>query len=294
MIRVLSVAAAGLVLSIGAGQVQAQDVASACRPDTKLSRLAELPEASGLAISRRSDGHLWTHNDSGPPMVFALDRKGAIVGKVRISGVKVDDWEAIAVGPCPGGSCLYIGDIGDNDARRKVVTVYRVPEPAPSATTAAADAVYHFTYPDRAHDAEALLVTSTGTIYIVTKGDTGPVALYRAPAELRAGGTTRLERVGSARAAGGNKENSRITDGTVSTDGQWVALRSRGDVAFYRADEFFKGAWREARRVNLAPAGEPQGEGIALDSKQTVYLAGEGGGKKQPGTFVHFECVRRQ
>ena len=46
--------------------------------------------------------------------------------------------------------------------------------------------------------------------------------------------------------------------------------------------------------MNLAPAGEPQGEGIALDSKQTVYLAGEGGGKKQPGTFVHFECARPQ
>ena len=294
MIRVLSVAAAGLAFSIVAGQVQAQDVAGACRPNARLSRLAELPEASGLALSRRSDGHLWTHNDSGQPMVFALDKKGAIVGKVRISGVKVDDWEAIAVGPCSGGSCLYIGDIGDNDARRKGVTVYRVPEPAPTASTAAADAVYHFTYPDGAHDAEALLVSSTGAIYIVTKGDTGPVALYRAPGELRAGSTVKLERVGAARAANGKKATSRITDGTVSTDGQWVALRSLEEVAFYRADEFFKGAWREARRVNLAPAGEPQGEGIALDAKQTVYLAGEGGGKKQPGTFVHFECARPQ
>lgn len=284
---------AGLVLSMLVPP-QGGNGETACRPHNKIARLADLPEASGLALSRRSDGLLWTHNDSGQPIVFALDRKGAILGRVRIAGAKVDDWEAIAAGPCSGGSCLYIADIGDNDAKRKRVTIYRVPEPAPSAGTANVEGVYHFTYPDGAQDAEALLVSSTGTIFIVTKGDTGPVALYRAPSELRAGSTARLERVGAAQAARGNEETSRITDGAVSADGQWVALRSRAQLVFYRADDFFKGTWREARRVSLAPAGEPQGEGVAIDAKLTVYLAGEGGGKKQPGTFVQFECAPAQ
>ena len=62
------------------------------------------------------------------------------------------------MGPCSGGSCLYIGDIGDNDAKRKRVTIYRVPEPEPTAQQPRPlDAVYHLTYPDGAHDAESLL-----------------------------------------------------------------------------------------------------------------------------------------
>ena len=270
--------------------LKGQGPPAACQPRANVARLVELPEASGLALSRRSDGHLWTHNDSGQPVVFAIDRNGAIAGRVRITGARVEDWEAMAAAPCAGGSCLYIADIVDNDAKRKRVTIYRLPEPEPSASSAAVDAVFHLTYPDGAHDAEALLVTPGGEIFIVTKGDTGPIALYRAPRELRPGSAATLERVGTSRAADRNDETGRITDGTVSADGEWVALRSRAQLVLYRADEFFKGTWRAAHRVSLTTLGEPQGEGVAIDAKQRVYLAGEGGGKKQPGTFVQFAC----
>ncbi len=293
MFRVLSLPVAFILFTV-AVPLEAQEAGSACRPNSSVARMPALPEASGLALSHRSAAHLWTHNDSGEPIVFALDQKGAVTGTVRISGAKVEDWEALAVGPCSGGSCLYVADIGDNDATRKRVTIYRIPEPEPTARTAAVDAVFHLTYPDGPHDAEALLMTSSGEMFIVTKGDTGPVALYRAPRDLRAGSTTKLERVGQARAVERNAETGRITDGDVSPDGQWVVLRSRAQLVFYRADDFFKGTWREARRVDLASFGELQGEGIALGAKQTVYLAGEGGGKKQPGTFLQFSCAPGQ
>ena len=150
MIRGLSVSVGLAVLTVS-GPLQAQD--SACQPSATVKRIPDLPEASGLALSKRSAGHLWTHNDSGQPVVFALDQNGAVTGKVRISGAKVEDWEALAVGPCSGGSCLYIADIGDNDAKRNRITVYRVPEPEPTASDASVDAVFHLTYPDGAHDA---------------------------------------------------------------------------------------------------------------------------------------------
>lgn len=248
--------------------------------------MADLPEASGLALSRRSRGHLWTHNDSGEPAVFALDSKGAVAGKVRISGVEVEDWEAIGVGPCPSGTCLYIADIGDNEANRERVTIYRVPEPAPGDTTASPNAVFHLTYPDGAHDAEALLLSPAGDMFIVTKGETGPVAVYRA-GRPAAGSTTRLERVGEPLKV---SRDFRVTDGAVSPDGQWVVLRTRTTATFYRASELLKGTWREVKRVDLRPLGEPQGEGIALAEGLTVFLAGEGGGKGQPGTLAWFAC----
>ena len=57
------------------------------------AQLREVPEASGLAVSRRQPGLLWTHNDSGHDTeLFAVDSSGAVQGRVRL--------------PVVGGPCL--------------------------------------------------------------------------------------------------------------------------------------------------------------------------------------------
>ncbi len=259
-----------------------------CTATATLVKVPQLTEASGLAISRRVAGRLWAHNDSGQPVLFALDTRGAVTGQLRVTGAKVEDWEAVAVGPCDGGSCIYIGDIGDNEAKRRGVTVYRVPEPEGASGTAAVADTLRATYPDGAHDAETLLVAG-GRLYIVTKGETGPVGLYRFPAQLQSGTTMKLERVGdpSLKVDG----DSRITDGSVSPDDQWIVLRTKSALTFYRASDLLAGRWRAASTVDLKPLNEPQGEGLALGAENTVFLAGEGGGKKQPGTFARFACA---
>jgi hypothetical protein len=236
-------------------------------------------------------GRLWSHNDSGDPTLFALDANGAVTDRLRLTGAEMEDWEAVAVGPCPGGSCIYIGDIGDNDAERKRITVYRVTEPAGRAASASVSDVFHATYPDGPHDAEALLIAPDGRLHVVTKGDTGPVALYRFPREPGAGATVQLERVGKPRESSDPRDNDRITDGAVSPDGQWVALRTTGALMFYPVAEFLAGNWPEARRADLEPLGEPQGEGVAFGTDGTVFLASEGGGKSQPGAFVRLTCT---
>lgn len=281
----VSLVLALVVSGTGSGAAQPE-----CRPSGSLATIEGLSEASGLALSRRSAGRLWTHNDSGEPVISALDTKGAVVGRIRLTAAKVEDWEALAAGTCPGGSCLYVGDIGDNDAGRRQITIYRVPEPASADGTAAAKDVFHATYPDGAHDAETLLVSQDGTLFIVTKGETGGVSLYRLPRELRAGQTHRLERVGQPRDSSKVDESDRVTDGSVSVDGKWVALRSKTKVWLYPAPEFFAGSWKATREIDIAALGEPQGEGIAMSADGTIYLAGEGGGKSKPGTFATLAC----
>ena len=111
---------------------------------TQLDRTRRNAQAGGLgrAASRpcrkrvvsqsaagRLAARLWTHNDSGEAVIFALDANGSVTGSVRVSGARVGDWEAMAVGPCGAGSCLFIADIGDNEANRDRITIYRVPEP---------------------------------------------------------------------------------------------------------------------------------------------------------------------
>jgi hypothetical protein len=269
------------------------DSAPACKPAGSMMRLAGLPEASGLVASRVTPGRLWAHNDSGKPELFALDAKGTVTGSVSISGAALEDWEALASGSCGKGTCLYIADIGDNNGKRSEIIIYRVPEPAKAGGSAQVDGVFRASYPDGAHDAEALLAAPDGTLYIVTKGDTGHVALYRFPQQLRAGTAMRLERVGAPLSKGEPAQNARITDGAISSDGEWVVLRTRAALTFYRAAEFLKGDFREARSVDLAPLGEPQGEAVAFGpSNNTLYVAGEGGGQSQPGTLSVLSCAR--
>ena len=134
-----------------------------------------------------------------------------------------------------------------------------------------------------------MLVTPDGGLFIVTKGDVGPVALYKFPRELRPGSTHPLERIGQPRGSGTPGKSERITDGAVSENGEWIVLRTSQHLTFHRAAELLAGNWRVATRFDLTAIGEVQGEGVAIDA-DTVYLTGEGGGKSRPGTFARLTC----
>jgi len=283
-------AVALLMLMPAAGSAGTQSpTAPACKPAGATVGLPGLPEASGLAASGISPGRFWTHNDSGKPEIVALDSKGVITGRVSLSGAALDDWEAITSARCGTGTCLYVADIGDNDATRKEIAVYRIIEPVKVAGTVPVDAVIRATYPDGPQNAEALLAAPDGRLYIVTKGDTGAIALYRFPQQPDTNATARLERVGaplSPRTSG----PKRITDGTISPDGSWVVLRTTATLLFYRAEEFLNGTFREVRRIDVKTIREPQGEGISFGPNGSLYLVGEGGNKKRPGTLTILSC----
>ncbi|HEX2191532.1 MAG TPA: hypothetical protein VHG51_21650 [Longimicrobiaceae bacterium] len=246
-------------------------------------------EASGLALSRRSEGVLWTHSDAGRPEVLAVAADGTVRGTVRIAGAGAEDWEDVAVGPCAGGSCLYVADIGDNDASRARVTVYRVPEPDPADGASRPAEALHATYPEGPQDAEALFVDAAGRIHVVTKGETGPVDLYRFPERPQAGSVSRLERVAVLSGAEVPRPE-RVTGADASPDGRWVALRTLESVAFHPYEALAAGRPDGAVRFDLSAAGEAQGEGIAVGEGGVVYLASEGGKKKDPATLTRVAC----
>lgn len=275
-----------------AGARPAPAAAEPCRVAGELRSLpADVHESSGVAASRRHPGVLWTHNDSGDPVLYAVGADGAPRGRVRVEGAELRDWEDLALGPCPDGECLYVADIGDNAAERPFVTVYRVPEPAPGdARTRPAEAL-HARYPDGPQDAEALFVLPGREIYLVTKGETGPIALYRFPEGARPGQTARLERVREL-AAGPADRGERVTGAAAGPDGEWIAVRTVDALSLYRAPELLGGAGRPAQRVELAPLGEAQGEGVAFGGGG-LFLTSEGGGKESPATLARLECALR-
>lgn len=292
----MSVSLSGIVVgatllwtvAASAGATSQASSGSVCTPASGPVTLADLSEASGIAIGEAPANRLWMHNDSGAPVLFAVDANGKPAGRITVSGASVEDWEAIASGPCGKGACLFVGDIGDNEAKRPRITIYRIAEPSQPAGSVKAEA-FHASYPDGPHDAEALLVGPDGTLFVVTKGDTGPVAVYRFPRELKADATMKLERVGKPLVENA-KGKTRVTDGAFSADGRWVVLRTNDTLTFYPGENFAKGEFRETHRMSLSALKEPQGEAVAFGRGNIVYLGGEGGGKKQPGTLAALSC----
>src|SRR5690349_5805225 len=183
-----------------------------CTVDGSSVELQKVPEASGVAFSARTPGVVWTHNDSKKPIVFALSDKGAMLGTVHVTGAEIVNWEDIAVAPCPGGSCLYIGDIGDNHASRSSIAIYRVPEPAPNAKSTDQAEVMHATYPNGPRDAEAIVVLPKGDMFVITKGEDGPSYVYKFPTSFRNGETVTLEWVGHVETNGGVAEEAPKTE----------------------------------------------------------------------------------
>ncbi|MCB9706469.1 MAG: hypothetical protein H6711_31775 [Myxococcales bacterium] len=228
-------------------------------------REASLDELSGLALSRRQAGVLWTHNDSGArPELYALSPAGELLAVVEVDGAAAVDWEDLAIGPGPeaGRDYLYIGDLGDNRRRRHEVTVYRIPEPTLTGAgegplrlrSAPAEAIV-LHYPGGPENAEALLVDPIdGGIYVVTKR-VGEAALHRA----REGSLERIAAIDAGRQA-------LVTAGEISADGRWIALRTYNHAYLWRRapGEAIADALARAPCPVHAPR-EPQGEAIAFD-----------------------------
>jgi len=130
----------------------------------------ELTEASGLVQSARDGTVFWSHGDSGnEPRLFAFDSAGRSLGTVPVLGASNRDWEALAVGPCLLGHCLYIGDVGDNYARRDHVTIWRIAEPQPNDMSSERAQALNIAYVDGPRDVEAIWVAPDTTLFLITK-----------------------------------------------------------------------------------------------------------------------------
>jgi hypothetical protein len=196
---------------------------------------AAATELSGLAASWVNDGTWWVHNDSGHgPSIYAIDSKGASLAELVLEGANTQDWEDLSVGPCPKGSCIYVGNIGDNGVTRTNCSVFRVAEPTkPTGTTKPTYETFPFKYPDGPRNAETLLVhPSTGVIYIVSKTDVAKAGAYRFPMPLTPGVEATLVRISDVTTADG--KNHLFTGGDIHPCGDAVLLRLYDTLYEYR------------------------------------------------------------
>lgn len=246
-------------------------------------------ETSGVAAPRSTPGLLWSLDDSGNDAeLFRFTATGESKGRVRIDGADNRDWEALSAGPCPEGECLYIGDVGDNDAKHPWVRIYRV------AITAAADTATHLPiaasmlvrYDDGARDVEAMFVAPDTSVWFLSKRperDKGrerwrPARLWRLPAAAWTMGSVTVQRIDSLPIVP-DRETSRgwVTDaslGQAAGGGMRLAVLTYGAVWVFEADPLTGWPGRQVGRCALSRMSGRYAEAVTwLPDGQLLILA---------------------
>lgn len=248
----------------------------------------EMNEISGIAASGVNPDIYYVHNDSGDTSrFFAIPPSGQVKSTIYFKGDPselqgVHDCEDIAVGPGPvkGKSYVYLGDIGDNDAVRKYITVYRMEEKKAWATDSlsAADAVpVHLTYPDGPKDAETLMVDPVEKLmYIVSKRQDS-VTVYTTPLNFRPNSKVVLTKRCKLFFKG-LKLFKWITAGDISKDGRQILIKSYTKVYYWKrggSEPIWKALQKPPRILPYIQEKQGEAIGFTADGKG-YYTTSEG------------------
>lgn len=202
-------------------------------------------ETSGLAASSVNKGLLYIHNDSGDTSRFFLISTDGILKAIYTFKANplirnaVTDCEDIAVSTGPKGKrYVYIGDIGDNNAKRKYITVYRIKEPKLKSSANVftgqvnAEPLY-LKYPDGARDAETLMVDPVEKLFYIISKREDSVSVYTAPLLYQQNDTVILTKRATLFFEGGNN-GKWISGGNISKDGSQVLVKSYLKVYYWK------------------------------------------------------------
>ena len=227
-------------------------------PWTEVCRFDDrrLTEISGMAASLMHENVVWVHNDSSDAArLYALDLQTCdTVSELRLRGVQARDFEALAsTRNARGRAALWVGDIGDNRDSWPSVTLHRVWEPKTLGTRSRRVKSWDFTYPDRPHNAETLMVNGRSVWVATWQLATGGV--YSVPLRRTVASAERLDDVGPL-----------TTDGSIHPD-------ERGYVLWDYLDAHFYVGLPPGRKVaTFALPRQVQGEAITWTSDGTGLL----------------------
>lgn len=241
-------------------------------------------ETSGLVASSSKKRLLYIHNDSGDTSrFFSIGFDGTLKAIYtfpthRLSRHGVNDCEDIAMGKGPKGKqYVYIGDIGDNNAKRNYITIYRIREPklksSGTVMEVAVDAEpLHLHYPDGARDAETLMIDPLEKLFYIISKREDSVSVYTAPLYFDAGDTVMLTKRATLYFEG-NTSAKWICGGDISKDGSQVLLKNYMKV-FYWKRKGKEPIWQLLKTTprEMPYKVEQQGEAIGFSPDGSGYL----------------------
>lgn len=152
------------------------------------------------------------------------------------------------------GDRLWVGDIGDPDADRDHLVVYRLGSTEGGGTTYHA---YDYRFEDGPRDAKAMLISGRGNVYIISAGENP--GIYRIRGEASRERMNTLVRVHDAPAG--------VTDGVFLSDGSTMALRTAAGIEYIDAMQ-----WEPLATETLV--GAPENESIAVGPDDELIVGG--------------------
>ena len=234
-----------------------------------------LAEVSGLVATK--DGFVAIGDgsaDSGSILqLFELDSKCQVVERHYFEQDPYDP-EDLAIS---SDGTLWVADIGDNDRERETVAVWKVAPDFSSAT------IHRMTYPDGAHDAEAMIMPPNGLPVIITKYDekTGKSGVYVATEALKPNETVPMKKVGDVGFTNtgtpggplGAVSQRLVTGATLSSDGKRAVVRTYTDAYEYQvSDGDVAASIVKGSPIRTPLPNEPQGEAITFSTDGKRFI----------------------
>lgn len=188
-----------------------------------------ITESSGIVVSRKDPELFWTHNDGGGrrQVLYAITRTGQPVAEFRVTGALLEDWEDIAA---DSQGHLFLGDVGNNDAKRTSIAVHQVDEPNTKESQSGLARVtrtWNLRYPSTPFDCEGLFVWQDYGYLISKVFDDERADIYRFSLTNTAPFQT-LEVVTEIRI------DSPVTAADISPDGNLLAVLAKNGAYAFR------------------------------------------------------------
>lgn len=264
--------------------------------------ITALKEASGLAVSARNPGVVWTHNDGSSKKVYAINLQAQLLARYD-TGITVEDVEDIAVGPGPitGTSYIYLSDTGGAASEttvRNQIRIVRIPEPAVSSTAPASPPSIDFTgaqsflltYPDGASfDCEALMVDPRNSDILLLTKEKPVCRIYRANLNAAANGAV------IPLTLTGNLSFSEPSAADIAMDGSQILVRNENLAIIWNRTTGESVESALARPGTAVPVigtpTEPNGEAISFLRDGSGYLT-ISEGENPPLYYFESTCPR--
>ncbi len=227
-----------------------------------------------------SDSLVWLVEDHGnEDKIYQIDLKGNLVREIKVKNAHNEDWEDLAKDLDKN---IFIGDFGNNDNKRKDLTIYKIPNPEITKDKKIEAGKIKFSYPDQKEfppaevemnfDAEAFFYHNDA-LYIITKNRTKPftgvASIYKVPTTP---GEYKAEFIGEFVTCAQAME-CRVTAADISPDGSTIALLGYGKLWLFSSfewDDFSKG---QIKTINLGIS--TQLESVSFLDNGTLLLSDE-------------------